>query len=467
MRATGSWRTSCSTRRTRFTGSALWGTGSYAYDAMGNLMSRSLGVPPVDDGTVLSVPGRHLRATTAVTGQVDRLGFTFLGTTPKISFVTSNGLDHTVMYDSAGNETGYLATRTYSPRNLMSAVTDISSEGPAHQLAYGYDYRGVRVSRTETPTDAGSASRYFFYTPELQLLASTVDDSGNAWGQTTHHIMTSPPLAMNREIIWFNGQPVAEYGPPRTPDDTTTIFSRHLALDTGTATNTFYTFTDHLGTPLIQMDPTTAIVWRAEYEPYGNVYLIRKGARTDQPLRFPGQAVAMSWEGMEENYNVFRWYRAAWGRYTQPDPLGLGGINVFNYVAANPTGRSDALGLVCGSGITEAIVPDKLYGVFDLTHPCQNHDNCYSTCGAKKAQCDLGLLHDIQNLPICKQHPFLQPVCNLIAHAYYDGVSDGGYIPFKKAQEQACKGCCYQHNQPVDPPSPLLSNTKYWKSGPK
>src|ERR1043165_5621909 len=87
------------------------------------------------------------------------------------------------------------------------------------------------------------------------------------------------------------------------------------------ATNTFYTFTDHLGTPLIQTDPTAAIVWRAEHEPYGNVYLMRKGSRADQPLRFPGQEAAMAWEGSEENYNVFRWYRAGWGRYTSADPI--------------------------------------------------------------------------------------------------------------------------------------------------
>lgn len=30
----------------------------------------------------------------------------------------------------------------------------------------------------------------------------------------------------------------------------------------------------------------------------------------------------MTWKGTEENYNVFRWYRAGWGRYTQADPLG-------------------------------------------------------------------------------------------------------------------------------------------------
>jgi len=257
--------------------------------------------------------------------------------------VTSNGLDHNVSYDSAGNETSYLAS--YSPRNLMTTVTDTSGEGTAHQISYGYDYRGIRVSRTESPTDAGSASRYFFYTPEFQLLASTVDDSTNLWGQSTHHTMTLPDLAMNREIIWFAGAPVAEIGPPRTPDDTT-IYSRHRTFDTGTATNTFYTFTDHLGTPLIQTDPTTAIVWRAEHEPYGNVYLMRKGSRTDQPLRFPGQEAAMTWEGTEENYNVFRWYRAGWGRYTQGDPAGLdGGINVYSYADDGPLTHIDRTGL--------------------------------------------------------------------------------------------------------------------------
>jgi len=78
------------------TGSSLWGTGSYAYDAMGNLTSRNLGTPPVDTGQPLSRPGRPFHASTTVTGQVDRLNFTFAGTTPKISVVTANGLDHTV-----------------------------------------------------------------------------------------------------------------------------------------------------------------------------------------------------------------------------------------------------------------------------------------------------------------------------------------------------------------------------------
>jgi uncharacterized protein RhaS with RHS repeats len=79
------------------------------------------------------------------------------------------------------------------------------------------------------------------------------------------------------------------------------------------ATDSYFIFTDHLGTPILETNTVGQVAWRAEYEPYGSVYLMRAGARTDQPLRLPGQDLAMTWEGAEENYNIFRWYRAGLG----------------------------------------------------------------------------------------------------------------------------------------------------------
>lgn len=46
-------------------------------------------------------------------------------------------------------------------------------------------------------------------------------------------------------------------------------------------------------------------------------------------------------------YNIFRWYRAGWGRYTQADPTGLAaGLNLFAYVKGNPVAVADPYGLV-------------------------------------------------------------------------------------------------------------------------
>lgn len=49
---------------------------------------------------------------------------------------------------------------------------------------------------------------------------------------------------------------------------------------------------------------------------------------------------------IEHSYNIFRWYRSGWGRYTQADPIGLGGSNLYSYANSNPTMYRDPLGLV-------------------------------------------------------------------------------------------------------------------------
>ena len=227
--------------------------------------------------------------------------FSYVGTTPKLSSVTENGAPRSVAYDSAGNEsTVGAASYTYSPRNLLAT---------ADNLNYAYDGQGIRRVTTTT-----TGKRFSFVSPEFRTLAeSAVTSSGR------------PSIAY--DYVWLGDRPVAQ-------------------LD---SSGTHYTFADHLGTPEIQMDGSASISWQAEYEPYGKVWALRAND-VHQPLRFPGQVAEQFDTGAngatERSYNVFRWYKPAWGRYTQPDPIGLsGGFNRYGYTNNNPIGGYDTSGL--------------------------------------------------------------------------------------------------------------------------
>ena len=121
--------------------------------------------------------------------------------------------------------------------------------------------------------------------------------------------------------------------------------------------------TDHLGTPRLITDDTNKPVWQWPYIAFGDnkpTGILKattnpKAALTNDPkllkatapmeinLRFPGQYFD---EESNLNYNYFRTYQPTQGRYTQADPIGLGGgINRFAYVGGNPLSFSDPDGL--------------------------------------------------------------------------------------------------------------------------
>ena len=158
--------------------------------------------------------------------------------------------------------------------------------------------------------------RHSIYSPELQLLAET-------------EITTASKPPIQYEYVWFGGEPLAQ-------------------IETATDDIRWY-FTDHLGTPILQTDATAAVVWRAEYDPYGTVFAFRAGADEHQPLRFPGQEN----DGTTElSYNIFRWYRAGWGRYSQPDPMEYGEQSTYRYTDGNPVLSIDPHGLYTKQDVT-------------------------------------------------------------------------------------------------------------------
>ena len=209
--------------------------------------------------------------TSLALGTSRSVAFSYTGTTPKLSSV--NGV--AVACDNAGNEAANI-----SARNLLAYEPET-----AH---YVYDGRGVRVKEwlglfeTSLPY-----TRTFQYSPELRLLNHTHTTASQTW---------------SNDIVWLDALPVGQLSKdphsPTPPEEELSTFR--------------YTFTDHLGTPLLQMIGAD-VVWRAEYEPYGSLYEMREGNAEDQRLRFPGQEATGQSNGDERYYNIFRWYRGGWG----------------------------------------------------------------------------------------------------------------------------------------------------------
>ena len=105
----------------------------------------------------------------------------------------------------------------------------------------------------------------------------------------------------------------------------------------------YFYLNDHLGAPRIVVDDAGAVVWQADYEPFGKA-AVGVGSSVTNQFRFAGQYYD---EETGLHYNYHRYYDPKTGRYLTPDPIGLlGGINPFIYAYANPTNLIDPLGLM-------------------------------------------------------------------------------------------------------------------------
>ncbi len=131
-----------------------------------------------------------------------------------------------------------------------------------------------------------------------------------------------------------------------TDADGSIVSSGAINLQVGLpGTQVFYIHSDHLNTPRLVTDEQNTVVWRnlplgepfglspPEEDPDGN------GVPFVLNLRYSGQYYDKE---TNLNYNYYRDYDPATGRYPQSDPIGLrGGINTYSYVGGNPLTRID------------------------------------------------------------------------------------------------------------------------------
>ena len=211
-------------------------------------------------------------------------------------------------------------------------------------------------------------------------------------------------------------------------------------------------------------DASGVVVSSLSYTPFGEV-LARTGSFTPR-YQFSTKEYSPR-TGL--NYYGYRYYSPNLGRWLSRDPLGekyfsafmnasykkesynpnklnlhnqilLDQVHVFYIAVSNsPPGIHDGLGLVCGSGIFDHIIPDAPGG-FDFTPCCQGHDDCYGDCKNRppKEDCDDEFLNCM--LGRCITEYAGAHGCANAAYAYYGAVHNYGGAAFENARA-SCEDC--------------------------
>jgi RHS repeat-associated protein len=243
--------------------------------------------------------------------------YTIPATSNKLTATTSPATNYT--QDAAGNttsDTGRAYTAVY---DLSGRLATITKAGVT--TTYSHDNFGRRIRKYST---VGPTSTVVFIYDQAGQLLGEYDSTGK-------------PL---REYIWLGTTPVAMF----TPDPANTAAGAPPLIYTIHA--------DHLDTPRVVTDKNGKIRWRHIAEPFGTTAPETNpeglGVFT-QNLRFPGQYFDQE-SGL--NYNWHRDYDASIGRYTESDPIGLGGgTNTYSYVGGNPLLGYDPTGLANSAAV--------------------------------------------------------------------------------------------------------------------
>lgn len=195
---------------------------------------------------------------------------------------------------------------TYNAANRLASV---SLEGEL-TMSYRYNGAGERVYRSGSD----------------EVVHTVFDPAGHWIGD-----YDANGIAV-QQAIWLGDLPVG------------------LVRNAGSALDLHYVEADALGTPRVVIDPDRDVAvwrWALTDEAFGETEPEQDPDGDDTlfvlDLRYPGQQYDSA-TGF--NYNYFRDYDPSTGRYSQSDPIGLGGgISTYGYVGGNPMIEIDPFGL--------------------------------------------------------------------------------------------------------------------------
>ncbi|MEH6420863.1 RHS repeat-associated core domain-containing protein [Pseudomonas sp. CGJS7] len=267
--------------------------------------------------------------------------------------VTRDGASNTALetygYDKTGNRTSLLHTGITDTYNYAATNHRLSGVGP---VSRGYDAVG-------NTTSIGGTAKEFVYNANdrmKQVKLGGVVKMGyryNAIGERVAAINADTGPVTTYTLYDEGGQWIGDY------DSTGAAIQQAIWMDdtpagllvgAGADPSLKYVQPDHLGTPRAVIDSVRNVAiwaWDTKSEVFGNNAPNQDpdldGAAFVFNMRFPGQRHDPN-TGL--NYNYFRDYDSAAGRYIQSDPIGQeGGISTYGYVAGRPLSLTDPRGL--------------------------------------------------------------------------------------------------------------------------
>ncbi|HEY0199868.1 MAG TPA: RHS repeat-associated core domain-containing protein [Rhodanobacter sp.] len=224
-----------------------------------------------------------------------------------------------------------------------------------HQLAsVGGFARSSDANGNTTNTAVGAETFVFGYNGRNRMASAQRDGSTvatytyNAMGERIGKAATFPQAVTERYAYDEAGHLIGEYGTTNRDyvwmDDIPVAVIDNTAVGSVTTSTVSYVTADQLGTPRAVTNGAGTTIWAWAYQ--GNPFGERQPTSTSGyvlNLRYPGQYYDAE---TGTNYNMFRTYEAATGRYLQSDPIGLqGDISTYAYVGGNPLSYTDPLGL--------------------------------------------------------------------------------------------------------------------------
>ena len=261
----------------------------------------------------------------------------------------------------------------------LDRLTSASQVGTT--LGWSYDANGNRLQQTGAPNASalsaagtsftfnsrgrmssatvGSTISNYIYNAVGQMIQKSVggtitvlvyDESGHLLGEY------SGTGTLIQETVWLGDIPVATIRPGGS----------------GGGVSVDYVHANQFGAPIMVTRPSdNGILWRWDTDPFGTAVPNQNPQSIgtfSYNLRFPGQYYQAE-TGL--NYNYFRDFDPATGRYLESDPIGLaGGRNTYLYVHANPLSRTDKRGTggpsVTGTGIDDILqnIPDSMCDIW-------------------------------------------------------------------------------------------------------